>query len=108
MDTGWSVALTLITLLIGCVVTWGVARVYYLKAAQDTNDLRLLALVTIASLQNAGLITVTYDAQGVPHAVVLLRGTAEGSAGASGTLTTSNELRGTASGTSGGGGTLTP
>ncbi len=88
MDTGWSLALIVGPLVIGCVVTWWVTRVYYLKSARDTNDLRRLALVTIASLQNAGVIRVEYDAQGTPRAAaVVLRGTAAGSAGGTATLT---------------------
>jgi hypothetical protein len=108
MDTWQTLALVIVPLLIGCLFTWWASRWFYRKSSKDTEELRLLALTTISSLQNAGLITVAYDAQGVPHAVAVLSGTAGGSAGASGTLTTSTELRGTASGTSGGGGTLTP
>ncbi len=89
METWQTLASVVGPLVIGCLVTWWVSRLYYRKSSEETRELRHLALVTIGSLEAAGLITVTYDAQGLPHRVVLLSGTATGAGTVSGTLSAS-------------------
>lgn len=60
--------ITLASMIVGAVVTWLVARHYYVQAArelaQEAADLRHLTTLVLRGIENAGLVELNRDSSG--------------------------------------------
>ena len=69
----------LVSIAIGSIVTWVVARAHYVSAARDlekeTKQIRNLLRIALQAMENAGMVKLNRDASGEPvgmiHAVAV-------------------------------------
>jgi len=65
----------IVSVFIGAIVTWFVARVYYKKAGdalrQEATELRRLTKLVLHGLEDAGLIELNRDASGTPIGLIV-------------------------------------
>ena len=81
----------IVSVSIGAVVTWCVARRYYQKAGnelrQEASELRRLTALVLHGLEDAGLVKLNKDASGKPIGLIIemsAKGSGAGSASAKG------------------------
>jgi len=83
---------TLVGILIGALITWGVAHVYYKKAGDELKNeakqLREMNTLMLRALENAGLAEFNRDSkQNITGLVLKLSGSVKSTSSVSGELT---------------------
>jgi hypothetical protein len=87
-----SMITTLVGILIGALITWGVAHVYYKKAGDELKNeakqLREMNTLMLRALENAGLAEFNRDSkQNITGLVLKLSGSVKSTSSVSGELT---------------------